>query len=82
MRIEIVGTGCAKCKALTANVEQAVRELGLDAEVSKVEKVTEIARMGVMMTPGLAVDGQVLSMGRLLTVEEVKQILGDPASGA
>lgn len=75
MKIQILGTGCAKCKALTANAEQAIEELGLSAEIEKVEDIAEIARMGVAMTPGLAVDGQVKSSGHLLSVRQVKEIL-------
>ncbi|MFP4622696.1 MAG: thioredoxin family protein [Gemmatimonadota bacterium] len=82
MKIQILGTGCAKCRALHSNAEQAVAEMGLDAEIEKVDAIADLARMGVMRTPGLAVDGQVMSVGRLLSVTEVKQILGDPDSGA
>ena len=83
MKIQILGTGCAKCKALTANTEKAIEELGIHAEIEKVEKIRDIARMGVAMTPGLAVDGQVKSSGHLLSVEQVKEILAaDPASAS
>lgn len=83
MKVQILGTGCAKCKALTANAEKAIAELGLDAEIEKVDKIRDIARMGVAMTPGLAVDGQVRSSGHLLSVEQVKEILAArPASGS
>ncbi|MGD2067632.1 MAG: thioredoxin family protein [Gemmatimonadota bacterium] len=81
MKVQILGTGCPKCKALTANAEQAVQELGLTAEIEKVEGIADIARMGVMMTPALAVDGQVRSSGHLLSVHQVKKILADETGG-
>ena len=76
MKIEILGTGCPKCKALMNNVESAVRELGIDAEVSKVTDIVEIANRGVMMTPSLSVDGEVKIVGKLATVAELKTLLG------
>jgi small redox-active disulfide protein 2 len=75
MKIQILGTGCAKCKALTEHTERAIGELGLAAEIEKVEGLADIARMGVMMTPALAVDGEVKSSGHLLSVHQVKEIL-------
>lgn len=79
MKIQILGTGCPKCRTLTANAEQAVRELGLAARVEKVEGMADIARMGVLMTPALAVDGEVKSSGHLLSVHQVKKILAPEA---
>jgi small redox-active disulfide protein 2 len=75
VRIQVLGTGCAKCKQLTANAERAVAELGLAASVEKVEDLREIMRLGVMTTPALAVDGKVRAAGRLLTTDEVKALL-------
>jgi len=75
MRIEILGVGCAKCKQLTVSVETAVKELGLSAEVVKVTEIARIAAYGVMMTPALAVDGKVKSIGRNLSVAEIKKII-------
>lgn len=75
MKIQILGTGCPKCRTLTANAEQAVAELGIAANVEKVEKIVDIARMGVMMTPALAIDGTLKSSGHLLSVRQVKEIL-------
>lgn len=72
MKIEILGMGCPKCKQLTANAEAAVRELNLQAEVGKVMDIDKIAGYGVMMTPALAVNGKVVSAGKLLTKEEIK----------
>lgn len=75
MKIEILGTGCAKCKSLTKNVEKAVAELGIQAEVAKVDSIQEIMDRGVMMTPALYVDGESKMMGRIATVEEIKRML-------
>ena len=76
MKVQILGTGCAKCKKLLANTEQAVREAGLDVQVEKVEDVLEIMKFQVMMTPALAVDGEVKAAGRVLSPEEIKKLLG------
>jgi small redox-active disulfide protein 2 len=75
MRIQVLGTGCAKCKQLTANTEKAVAELGLGVPVEKVEDVREIMKFKVMSTPALAVDGKVVSAGKLLAPDEVKKLL-------
>jgi small redox-active disulfide protein 2 len=80
IKVQILGTGCPKCKALARNAEEAIRELGLDAEIEKVEQIKDIMAMGVMMTPALAVDGTVKASGRVLTVEQVKDALGGVAS--
>jgi small redox-active disulfide protein 2 len=75
MKIQILGTGCSKCKALVANTEKAIQELGITAELEKVERIADIARMGVMMTPGFVVDGQVRATGQLLPVSRIKELL-------
>ncbi len=75
MKIEILGTGCAKCKGLLKNVEKAVQELGLQAEVVKVDNIKEIMDRGVMMTPALYIDGESKMVGRTATVEELKRLL-------
>lgn len=75
MKIQILGTGCPKCKQLTQRAEEAVRALGLDAEIEKVTQIHDIMRFGVMMTPALAVDGTVKSVGQLLSVEQIKGML-------
>ncbi len=75
VRIQVLGTGCAKCKQLTAAAEQAVAELGVAASVEKVEDLREIMKFRVMSTPALVVDGQVRSAGKLLTPDDVKAIL-------
>lgn len=74
-RIQVLGTGCSKCKMLAANAETAVKALGADATVEKVEKLAEIMKFGVMMTPALAINGQVKSAGKVLSAEEIKALL-------
>ncbi|MBN1672536.1 MAG: TM0996/MTH895 family glutaredoxin-like protein [Kiritimatiellae bacterium] len=74
-RIQVLGTGCPKCKTLTANAEAAVKTLGVEATVEKVEKLADIMKFGVMMTPALAVDGEVKSAGKVLSAEEIKKFL-------
>ena len=75
MKIEILGTGCPKCKQLTANAEEALKELNVQAEVIKVTKIDKIIEYGVMMTPALAIDGTVVSSGKVPTKDEIKKIL-------
>ncbi|MAD43087.1 MAG: thioredoxin family protein [Arcobacter sp.] len=72
MKIEILGTGCAKCKALEENVKKAVAEAGVFAQVEKVEDIVKIMDYGVMNTPGLVINGEVKSTGKLLNSEEIK----------
>jgi len=74
-KIQILGTGCPKCKLLTANAEQAVKELGIEAVVDKVDKIQDIMKFGVMITPALAVDGQVKSAGKVLRADDIKKFL-------
>jgi len=75
MKIQVLGTGCAKCKQLTASAEKAVAELGLGVPVEKVEDLREIMKFRVMSTPALVVDGVVRSTGRVLSPHEVKSLL-------
>jgi len=74
-RVQILGTGCPKCKTLTANAEAAVKALGIEATVEKVEKIVDIMKFNVMVTPALVVDGQVKSAGKVLSVEDIKKLL-------
>jgi small redox-active disulfide protein 2 len=74
-KIQILGTGCSKCQALAENAEAAARELGLEHELVKVTDIAEIMKFGVMMTPALAIDGQVKAVGKVLTAEQIKRIL-------
>ena len=75
MKIEILGTGCPKCKKLLANTQEALNILGIGADVKKVEDLKEIMKHGVMITPALVVDGEVKSTGKLLSVEDIKKII-------
>ena len=75
MKIEILGTGCAKCKTLEEVAKQAVAKIGGFHEVKKVEDIVEIMNYGVMSTPALVVDGVVKSTGKQMNVEEVIDIL-------
>jgi len=74
-QIQILGTGCPKCKLLTAHAEEAVKALGIEATVEKVEKIQDIMKFGVMTTPALVVDGQVKSAGKVLSAEDIKKFL-------
>ncbi|OPZ28285.1 MAG: hypothetical protein BWZ02_01350 [Lentisphaerae bacterium ADurb.BinA184] len=73
--IQILGPGCPKCKTLTANAEAAVKALGIDATVEKVERLADIMKFGVMMTPALVVDGQVKVVGKVPSPNEIKALL-------
>jgi len=75
MKIQILGTGCAKCKTLTANAEKAAQELGVDAQIEKVSDIADIMKFQILMTPGLVIDGQVKAAGRVPSVDEIKQML-------
>ena len=75
MEIKILGTGCPKCKSLVKAAREAISELGIDATVTKEEDIMKIMGYGVMRTPGIVVDEKVISSGRLLTTEEIKQLL-------
>ena len=75
MRIHVLGSGCPKCRTLTERVEEAVAALGLDCEIEKVTEINEIVKFGVMATPGLVIDGDVKSAGKLLSVEDIKDLL-------
>jgi small redox-active disulfide protein 2 len=71
MKVQILGRGCPKCKALERNAREAVADLGLEAEIEKVTDSEAIMDMGVMMTPALAVDGEVKSVGKVLTKDQI-----------
>jgi small redox-active disulfide protein 2 len=77
MKIEILGTGCAKCKTLEEVAKQAVAKIGGFHSVVKVEDIVEIMNYGVMNTPALVIDGVVKSSGKVLSVEEVVNLLKD-----
>ena len=75
-KVQILGTGCPKCRKLYETARKAVEESGIEAEVSKVEDLDEILKAGVMITPGLVVDGTVVASGKLMSVDEIKRTLG------
>jgi small redox-active disulfide protein 2 len=80
MQILVIGTGCAKCKTLAQFTEQAVKELGVPAEINKVTDLKQIMALGVMMTPALAVNGSIKVMGKVPSVAEIKTILSQTAA--
>ena len=73
--IQILGTGCPKCEKLKHNAEEAVKLAGAEATVEKITDITQITSFGVMMTPALAIDGQVKAVGKVLSPEEIKKFL-------
>ena len=75
MKVQILGSGCPKCKLLEQHAREAVAELGIQADIEKVMDTDAIMEMGVMMTPALAIDGVVKSVGRVLTKEQVASYL-------
>ena len=75
MRIEILGTGCPKCKQLEANARKAIEETKKKAEIVKVTEINKIIESGVMSTPAIVVDGEVKASGRIPTAEEIKKWL-------
>jgi small redox-active disulfide protein 2 len=74
-KIQILGTGCAKCMKLTENAEKAAKEAGIEFEIQKIRDIKEIMNYGVMMTPGFAIDGVVKAVGKVLSIEEIKKLL-------
>jgi small redox-active disulfide protein 2 len=75
MKIEILGTGCPKCIALAANAKAAADKLGVACEIEKVTQINEIMKRGVMMTPALAINGEVKSVGKVLSEAEITTLL-------
>jgi small redox-active disulfide protein 2 len=71
MKIQILGTGCAKCNKLEANVRSAINEKGIEAQIEKVTEMDKIVALGVMITPALIIDGSIISSGKVLPKEEV-----------
>jgi len=74
-KIQILGTGCPKCKALTQNAEIAAKNLGIEYEIEKITNVNEIMKFGVMITPALAIDGEVKVAGKVASPEDIKAML-------
>ena len=74
-KIQVLGTGCAKCRKLAENAETAAKELGIEYELEKITNINEIMSFGVMLTPGLVIDGQVKVVGKAASADEIKQML-------
>ena len=74
-KIQILGTGCPKCKKLAENAEAAAKELGIEYEIEKVSEINEIMKFGVMITPTLAIDEQVKVTGKVADVGTIKEML-------
>jgi len=74
--LQVLGPGCAKCEALAANAQAAARAAGAEVEIQKITDVNEIMKFGVMLTPALAVDGEVKVVGRVPPPEELRELLG------
>lgn len=77
MKIEVLGPGCAKCEALYSRVQAMKDRLGLDCELVKVSDITEITSRGIMSTPALVVDGEVKSVGRVPTEDQLEDLLAE-----
>ena len=75
MRIEILGTGCPKCKKTVENAEKAVEMLGADVEIVKVQNINDIMEYGVMMTPALAIDGEVKISGKAPSPAQIAELI-------
>lgn len=74
-KIQILGTGCPKCKKLAENTEAAAKSLGIEYEIEKVTDINDIMKFGVLMTPALAVDGEVKFVGKVPSPDEIKGLL-------
>jgi len=75
-KLQILGTGCPKCKKLAELTEEAARSLGIEYEIEKVSEIQKIMSFGVMITPALAVDGVVKVAGKVPSVDEIKKLIG------
>ena len=75
VKIQVLGTGCPKCTQLAEHADAAARELGIEYELEKVTDINDIMSFGIMMTPGLAVDGEVKMSGKVASVEAIKEWL-------
>lgn len=74
-KIQILGTGCPKCKKLAENAKTAAADLDAEYEIEKITDINEIMKFGVMMTPALVIDGQVKTVGKVPAIEEIKKML-------
>jgi len=77
-KLEILGTGCPKCKKLAETTEAAAKDLGIEVELTKMTDVNDIVKFGVVMTPALVVDGDVKVVGKVPSVDEIKKRLDAP----
>ncbi|MEM4327127.1 MAG: thioredoxin family protein [Candidatus Diapherotrites archaeon] len=75
MKIQVLGSGCPKCKQVEANVKKALEETGKKAEIEKVTDINKIIEFGVMATPAIAINGKIVCNGRIPTAEEIKKWL-------
>lgn len=76
MKFTIYGSGCAKCKQLTVNAEEAAKALGLDYEIEKVTDVNDIIDAGIMRTPALALNDEIAVEGKVISADDIKKLLG------
>lgn len=74
-KLQILGTGCPKCTMLAENTEAAAKGLGIEYQIEKVTDISEMMKLGVMMTPALVVDGEVKAVGKVPTAEQIKDML-------
>jgi len=74
-KIQILGTGCSKCEKLAANAEAAAKELGIEYQIEKIKELSEIMKFGVMLTPALAINGTVKTVGKVPSPEQIKEML-------
>jgi len=74
-KIQILGTGCPKCKKLAENAEAAAKEMGIEYQLEKVTQINDIMKMGVMITPALAIDGEVKVAGKVASPDDIKAML-------
>ena len=77
MKIKVLGPGCPRCKMLEQNAKEAVEELKIEATIEKITDMQKIIESGVMMTPALEIDGKIVSAGKILTSEDIKQYLAE-----
>ena len=75
VKIQVLGTGCPKCKKLAQNAEQAIAATGVDAEVEKIDQIADIVAFGVMITPALAIDGDLKVSGKVLSAEQIQELI-------
>jgi len=75
--LQVLGTGCPKCKTMSVLTQEAAESLGMEYKLVKVTDINEIMKFGVMMTPALAVDGEVKVAGKVPSVEDIKKLISD-----